>query len=342
MSQITGASVESLSTLGYAAARSQVEVESLYAGIEKMNKFLGEATAGSAEANQALARLGLSVGQLQGMSPDEQFRTLADALSRVSSQAERTALATAVFGRGAFDLLPLLNQGGAGIRGLEQDLRDMGGEVTAADAQLGREFLRNINSITKAFQYAALAVGRALLPALVDATSWMRDVAKVIGTVAGGVVAWVKENKALVTTVVLVAGGVVALGTAIVGDRDGDCGGRVRYHRASWRRSRRWGRSSGRSCRPSASSSRPSSRSGGRSRGRGGAALLHRGGRGGDSTGSRRVRRDDGALSSKPSAGSWTRSRPAISGSRSGSSADHPGRLDEVHRGVEVEVAGLP
>jgi hypothetical protein len=217
MSQITGASVESLSTLGYAAARSQVEVESLYAGIEKMNKFLGEATAGSAEANQSLARLGLSVGQLQGMSPDEQFRTLADALSRVSSQAERTALATAVFGRGAFDLLPLLNQGGAGIRGLEQDLRDMGGEVSAADAQLGREFLRNINSISKAFQYAALAVGRALLPALVDATFWMRDVAKVIGTVAGGVVAWVKENKALVTTVVLVAGGVVALGTAIVG-----------------------------------------------------------------------------------------------------------------------------
>jgi hypothetical protein len=217
MSQITGASVESLSTLGYAAARSQVEVESLYAGIEKMNKFLGTAQAGSAEATQALSRLGLSVGELVGLSPDEQFRTLADALSRVSSQAERTALATAVFGRGAFDLIPLLNEGGAGIRALEQDFRDMGGEVTQADATLGRQFLRNINAVTNAFKYASLAVGRALLPALVDATGWMRDVAKIIGTVAGGVVAWIKENKALVTTVVLVAGGVVALGAAIVG-----------------------------------------------------------------------------------------------------------------------------
>ena len=44
-------------------------------------------------ARKALADLGLSVEQLQGLSPDEQFRLLADRLSNVADATTRAALA---------------------------------------------------------------------------------------------------------------------------------------------------------------------------------------------------------------------------------------------------------
>src|SRR5690606_23318108 len=82
MSQRTGVSVEALSELGFAADLSGTDLETLEAGLRNMQRTLVGAAQGSS-AGEALGRLGLSAAQLAGLSPDEQFKILADHLSQV-------------------------------------------------------------------------------------------------------------------------------------------------------------------------------------------------------------------------------------------------------------------
>ena len=74
MSQRTGISVETLSELGYAAQLSGVDVETLETAIKRMQKTIIGAAEGSQAAVEALAELGLTVEDLRGLSPDQQFK----------------------------------------------------------------------------------------------------------------------------------------------------------------------------------------------------------------------------------------------------------------------------
>src|SRR5437867_11577767 len=61
MSQRTGLSVEALSELRFAAEQSGTSLEDLETGIKKMSRLLVAAEGGSKEAQDALAKLGLTI-----------------------------------------------------------------------------------------------------------------------------------------------------------------------------------------------------------------------------------------------------------------------------------------
>ena len=104
MSQRTGVSVEALSELGFAADIAGSDLETLETGIKHMQRAIVEAADGSEAAQQALAKLGLSAADLAGLSPDEQFKRMADGIARIEDPALRVALivlGVAVSGIGA-------------------------------------------------------------------------------------------------------------------------------------------------------------------------------------------------------------------------------------------------
>ena len=74
MSRRTGISVERLAELKFAAEQTGVSIEDMETGIRRMQKAIVEAAKGSADAQRNLALLGLSLADLDGLSPDEQFR----------------------------------------------------------------------------------------------------------------------------------------------------------------------------------------------------------------------------------------------------------------------------
>ena len=71
VSERTGISVEALSELSFAADQCGVEMEALETGIRKMQKTIVSAAKGSSEAQEALGLLGLTIKDLDGLSPDE-------------------------------------------------------------------------------------------------------------------------------------------------------------------------------------------------------------------------------------------------------------------------------
>lgn len=210
MSKRTGVTVEALSELKYAASQSDVSMEAFETGIKKMQKALGEAQQGSAGATQALAQLGLTVSDLQGKAPEQQFKMLASQLAQVEDPSRRAALAMELFGKSGTDLLPLMEKGGAGIEELQKEARRLGLTMTTESAQSADDFSKAMKEMWASISSATKSVGAAVAPVL-------KDVAKWIGDAALTARAWIKDHKELVVTALKVAAAVAGIGLALVG-----------------------------------------------------------------------------------------------------------------------------
>ncbi len=209
MSQRTGISVEALSELGYAAQISGSDMETLELGIRKMQKTIAAAAMGSKAATDALAQLGLTVEDLRGLSPDQQFKLIADKLASIQSPAIRAAMALAIFGHNGTSLLPMLSQGAAGIEAMQEQARRLGLTASAAGVQIGAELEETLYTLWKVLKKVGSTLGSSIAPLLTQWANVLIDIV-VKGT------AWIKQNKDLVVSVFKVALVVSAAGTALM------------------------------------------------------------------------------------------------------------------------------
>lgn len=111
LSQQTGASVESLSTLKGAAKLAGVDLEQVGSGLSKLSKNMLEAASGSGDAAKVFQALGISVKDANGnlKSSDAVFLEFSKSLQTVSSGTEKAAAAQLVLGKSGAQLLPLMN-----------------------------------------------------------------------------------------------------------------------------------------------------------------------------------------------------------------------------------------
>lgn len=209
MSQRTGIGVSSLSELSHAAQMSGTSLESLESALVKQTRFLGDLQSGSKGAANTLAQLGLSTDDLAGLSGDQAFLVLADAVSQVDDEVTRTNLAMDVFGKGATELLPMLNAGSAGIEKLRQEARDLGIVMSDEDAAAAAEFGDMIDSLWSQLGALTNQVGAALVPTLLQLGQFIQPI-----LTAG--IQWIDENAALVVTIAGVATGVAVAGGVLM------------------------------------------------------------------------------------------------------------------------------
>lgn len=209
-SQRTGVGVERLTELKYAAEQSGASFEELEGGLKKMQKTLFEAASGSKEANESLAAIGISLSDLDGLTPDEQFTRIADALSGVDDAAARTALTMGIFGKSGTQLIPLMADGAAGIQALQARARELGLTFSKEDAEAATQFGDTLDDLWKQVQAVTFQVGAAIANAL-------QPFATVAIKVMTTVINWVKENRALVLSALAVGAGLVVAGAAVVG-----------------------------------------------------------------------------------------------------------------------------
>ena len=209
MSQRTGISVETLSELAYAAELSGADLDTLEGSLRKMQKAIVAAAEGSESATDALGKLGLTVADLRGLSPDHQFKLIADRLSQIQSPAVKAALAMELFGKSGTQLLPLMSEGAKGIEALQQQARDLGLTMSTEDAKAAEALNDAFDTLWKVVKQGVFVIGSALAPTLKAVSEWI--VNTVVTTTA-----WIKENKNLVVTILKVAAAVLAGGVALL------------------------------------------------------------------------------------------------------------------------------
>lgn len=208
MSARTGAAAEDLSTLGFAAEQSGADLDTVERGFIGMAKSMAAANEGSKAQVDAFNAIGLSVDQLNGLDPAEQFRMIAQGISEVEDPTVKAGLAMDIFGKSGQKLIPLLNEGSDGIMALQDEARSLGLEMSGDAANSAAALTDAMNRLKRASGAIAIVMGEAVAPILTE----------VIGPVVGitkAVVGWMKENKGLVATVFLVGASLMGIGAAI-------------------------------------------------------------------------------------------------------------------------------
>jgi hypothetical protein len=204
MSKRTGASVETLSELGYAADQTGASLDDVGTSLKFMNKGLVEAARGSGDAQVALAAMGLDLDKLLSMNTDQRFAAIAEALNRVQDPALKSAFAMMLFGRSGTSIIPMLEE----LNELRAQARQKGFGITTEEAKNADILDDAITDVTKSIKRAVFAIGSQLAPVLTR-------VANGIASATQWVTEFIKQNKGMVTTVLYLGAGLVAAGVAL-------------------------------------------------------------------------------------------------------------------------------
>ena len=165
-----GVTTDQLQELRAVAESAGVEQSVLDNSIEKLGKNLAEASIGIGTAKVALEQLNLSADNLIGLGLDGAMDKIADAVNKVESPMERTALATQLFGRSGAPLLNLLREGSEGMAQMRQEARELGIVIDEAlvreaeDAQTQLDLMSRVisaNLSSALISLAPLLVGAA-------------------------------------------------------------------------------------------------------------------------------------------------------------------------------------
>jgi hypothetical protein len=99
-------SAEAVQKLGFAAKQSGSSIEAIATAMGRMSDALG-----SSDANAKLAKLGLSLEHIKGLSPDQTFLAIAEAARTMEDPLKQADALTDLWGRGALELLPAVKAG---------------------------------------------------------------------------------------------------------------------------------------------------------------------------------------------------------------------------------------
>lgn len=201
MSARTGASVESLSALKYAAEQTGADLGSLEAGLRKMQKTVVEAAGGSKEAKEALADIGLSASHLANMAPEDQLGEIADGLAAIRDPARLTAAAMGVFGKSGTSLIPMLSGGRDALEEFRRKAEELGIVMTAKDAAAADAMGDAFDDLGSAIGGLVNMIGATFAPAIQSVVETMTLAVK-------GASDWVVANGSLMDSVTEVFGAI--------------------------------------------------------------------------------------------------------------------------------------
>lgn len=196
-----GIGTEELIALRHAGDLAGVGAEDLDTSLGKMLKTIGSAESGNAAATSSIENLGLSISSLQGLSANEQFGMIADAINSFEDPALRTAAAMQIFGRGAMQLMPLLMGGSSGIRSAADETVRLGMAFSRVDAAkvegMNDAFSRLKSAVAGVFQKIAIELAPVMETTFTKAAFWVADVGS---SIAKFVATGVKEITFFIST----------------------------------------------------------------------------------------------------------------------------------------------
>jgi hypothetical protein len=166
ISKRTGVSAEALSELGFAAELSGQNFEALEKSIRGLQRSYFDLIRGSSEIVDAYKVLGLELKDLQGLTPEQMFMKVADAIGRLDDASLKAGVAMKIFGRSGSQLIPLFNEGAEGIERMRQEARRLGIVMSKEDAAAAAEWVDTMARLRAAIRGVGIAMWRHFGPTL--------------------------------------------------------------------------------------------------------------------------------------------------------------------------------
>jgi lambda family phage tail tape measure protein len=180
LSQSTGITVETLSSLKYAAELADLDLDSLAKGVGILSRNMFEAQGGTGEAAEAIKALGLSIQDTQGnlLGSDAVLGQIADKFEGMRDGAGKTALAMKLFGKSGAALIPLLNQGSSSLAEMRAEAEKMGLVMSTETAQQMERVNDNFTRMKMSVQGLAIITMSQVLPTLENLTNILLEMEK--------------------------------------------------------------------------------------------------------------------------------------------------------------------
>lgn len=178
--QRLGTTAEAVQELGYAASLSDVSMGTLTSSMQKLERRLDQVgQKGKGPAVDALRRLGISAKELAALPIDQKLERIADGFAGLDSKVAKVPLAQQL-GLGP-SLIPMLKDGGDGIRELREEARMLGLVIDQETAEAFEAWNDDITRVKGAVQGLKNDAVVALLPVLREMTTSLFE--------------WIKANR---------------------------------------------------------------------------------------------------------------------------------------------------
>lgn len=166
LARTSGMSVAASSELAFAASQVGMSTADLTKNIGFLARSLGSLERDADNAGNVFNRFGISVHDANGalLPTDEILGAVADRFQRMPDGVEKTALAMSIFGREGRAMIPLLNQGRAGLEKMGEKATSLGlvfGNVSALKSYIAAQ--RQWDATLKSLQ---IQIGSSVLPVL--------------------------------------------------------------------------------------------------------------------------------------------------------------------------------
>lgn len=198
LSKQTGFSVEELQKMQYASDLIDVSMDSMTGSIKKLTKQMSS-------GSKAFETLGVEVYDSNGNMRDAVtvwYESL-EALSQVSNETERDALAMEIFGKSAADLSGIVDDGGQALKEMGAEAEGLGLILSQDSVDAANEFNDAVDRMKARSSAAFLEMGMSLADTLVPAIEGLLDVVT-------KVVTWFGNLDGASQVIILVMAGLIA------------------------------------------------------------------------------------------------------------------------------------
>jgi|GEM_PF-3464148 len=210
MSKRTGVAAESLSVLKFAAEQTGTDMAGVETALKKTQKAIFDAGSGSKEAADALAMVGLSAGDLAGLSADKQLGKISDGLMAIKDPGARAAVAMQIFGKAGTDILPMLEGGSAGMEAFAAEANRLGLVMDSETAAKADSLGDAIDAVSASMKMAFIQIGAAVAPMLTELAHGLALIAADAGR-------FIAKNQQFISTVLKGGAALFIVGGAITG-----------------------------------------------------------------------------------------------------------------------------
>lgn len=184
MAQKTGVATAELSKLAYAANLSDVSNEQLTKGFKGLSEQMAKAADGSSYTAALFTKMGVDLKAGTGPALEK----IADVFKSLPDGATKTALAVELFGKAGQDMIPLLNQGAAGMAAMKDEAEQLGLVISGETAEAAEKFNDNMKAMATGAEKTGLALVTRLAASLASVSEAMKEAYKDSGMLMA---AWV-------------------------------------------------------------------------------------------------------------------------------------------------------
>lgn len=213
LQQIMGGSATQVSSFMAVASRFGVTNTNLSTAMSTAEKQIVKNTS-------ALTSMGVQTKNADGSyrSMSDMMPEIADKFSNIHNSTEKTALATEIFGRQGRALLPILDQGSAGLAKYEDEAKKSGDTLSGSGVDSARKFRMENAALEESVQGLQLRIGTALYPSLEKLVNMLTT--KVVPAISEGM-QWISKHRAAVEQLAKILGVAAGATLAFVGAMKG-------------------------------------------------------------------------------------------------------------------------